>query len=688
VLHLGDVEGAGQRVELDDLGGEGGREAFGQYRLPLRSIDVQPGDVLRMYVEATDNNTVDGPRKGRSDVRTLRIRSPLDRHNELMSRLRVFWDKSLDHLADRLEAAPPVRKAEDWPQIRVNVDKLNNALGGLLSEATDLVTAMNEDEMARSDMQDGLKAIRDALERDMREEDVAMERAFLASERGGLTAGVLGALWRAGEKAVVDVEKAILRLDELFSDQSMHDLEELTKQLVRSQERLRTLMEKYKDSPNAQTKQRIQREINRLRSRIADLMRRLGELMKRMPMEHLNRGALEKGAEFKAMDLAKRLQAIQEALDRGDMDEAMKLLEQMENDMQELVSQLQEDRQERDKEQDMLREELSAIRESLKQVQQEQEAVSQETAAVDEAARDRRREMVEDRLQEFLEQELEKVERLDAALKEMPPAVLNRHTKERHRRMRRHAERLRETLQRHDLDMAREIAVEAHNLSLELQRDVGWRLPGALSPFLPGGGGEEGRDARRSADAAAALSKEIRNDLDALLPGGVSGQGYDEQERKSMERLGGRQSGLERQAKQLQERMQSLEQQLPMEAGEMAQGFERAAEHMDGAGKDLRRRAPRPAGRAQGKAMGELEGLDDRLERLMKPGDQSKKGQGQGQGTEQPGGGKDSSRERVEIEADKINPELFRRDILEAMKRQGPGAYEEQLRQYYRELVK
>ena len=46
------------------------------------------------------------------------------------------------------------------------------------------------------------------------------------------------------------------------------------------------------------------------------------------------------------------------------------------------------------------------------------------------------------------------------------------------------------------------------------------------------------------------------------------------------------------------------------------------------------------------------------------------------------------NRDRVDIDADKTNPEVFRRDILEAMKRQGPAAYEEQVRQYYRELVK
>lgn len=687
-LHLGEVAGAAQQVPLEDLGGEGGREAFGQHQLQLKSLDIQPGDVLRIYVEATDNNTVDGPRAGRSDVRTLRIRSPLDRHNELMSQLRAFWDKLLLHLADRLEAEPPVRDAKDWPAIRKNVDSLNNGLGLLAAEAGELLAALQADEMSRTDLLDGLKAIRDALERDMREEDGAMERAFLASERGRLTAGVLGALWRAGEQAIVSVEKAVLRLDELFGDQSMQDIEELTRQLVRSQERLRSHLEQYKAAPDAQTKQRIQREINRLRTRIADLMRRLSELMKQMPMEHLNRGALEKGAEFKAMDLANRLQAMQEALDRGDVDEAMRLLEQMENDMQELMTQLQADRQERDKEQDMLREELAAIRESLEQVRKEQDAVTQETAAVDQAARDRRKELMEERLQEFLEKELAKVERLDKALQSMPPEVLNHATKERHDRMRRHAERLRETLQRHDLDMAHEIASEAHSLSQELQRDVGWRLPGALSPFMGGGGGDEGRQARRSVDDSEALSKEIKNDLEALMPGGSGGKGYDEAERGSMERLAGRQSSLERQSKQLQERMESLEQQLPMEAGEMAQGFERAAGHMDGAGKDLRRRAPRPAGRAQGEAMAELDGLDQRLERMMKPGDQGQQGQGRQGPGEREGNGRRNSRQKVDIEADKTNPEAFRRGILEAMKRQGPGAYEEQLRQYYRELVK
>ena len=70
------------------------------------------------------------------------------------------------------------------------------------------------------------------------------------------------------------------------------------------------------------------------------------------------------------------------------------------------------------------------------------------------------------------------------------------------------------------------------------------------------------------------------------------------------------------------------------------------------------------------------------------PNEQGKRpGEGDPGDTERGGRGP-MNRDRVDIDADKANPELFRRDILEAMKRQGPAAYEEQVRQYYRELVK
>ena len=72
----------------------------------------------------------------------------------------------------------------------------------------------------------------------------------------------------------------------------------------------------------------------------------------------------------------------------------------------------------------------------------------------------------------------------------------------------------------------------------------------------------------------------------------------------------------------------------------------------------------------------------------MKPEKQGKPGEGEDGDGAKTHGGRRMDQERVDIEADKTSPEAFRRDILEAMKRRGPSAYGEQVRRYYRELVK
>ncbi len=66
-----DTTGQNLAVEVNGVGG--GREISGEGDLIVPGLDMFPGDVISYYVEVYDNDTVNGPKVGRSKVRRIRF---------------------------------------------------------------------------------------------------------------------------------------------------------------------------------------------------------------------------------------------------------------------------------------------------------------------------------------------------------------------------------------------------------------------------------------------------------------------------------------------------------------------------------------------------------------------------------------------------------------------------------------
>lgn len=63
----------GQNLAVDVSGAGGGREISGEGDLIAPGLDMFPGDVISYYVEVYDNDTVNGPKAGRSEVQRIRF---------------------------------------------------------------------------------------------------------------------------------------------------------------------------------------------------------------------------------------------------------------------------------------------------------------------------------------------------------------------------------------------------------------------------------------------------------------------------------------------------------------------------------------------------------------------------------------------------------------------------------------
>ena len=71
------------------------------------------GDTLQFYVEVYDNDTISGPKRGVSEVVTLRMRNREQEHDELEQLQEELADATLDLLADHLDLAA---EFEEWQE--------------------------------------------------------------------------------------------------------------------------------------------------------------------------------------------------------------------------------------------------------------------------------------------------------------------------------------------------------------------------------------------------------------------------------------------------------------------------------------------------------------------------------------------------------------------------------------------
>jgi len=641
-------------------------------KLPLGSLQVEPGDQVALFIEATDNDGVNGAKTGESATRIVRVRSPEQKHNELMAQLSEAVEALLDLLADRLEAEPPIEKPSDLPAISQSVVGLTAKTLVVVARLTDLLAALQEDPLAREDLVEGVRLSRDGIDRRHRREEGALAGVLRRSEAGRLRASHLAPLRKASEDSVVATEKAILRLDELRTHQAMADLKQLSEQLMASQQRLRDLLEEYKRSPDPDTKRRILRELARLRVRIEAMLRRLAELRKKVPLEHLNRGALEKGLTSKAVDLAERMAQVAAALEQGETEAALKELEQLANELQAMASQLGEDAGQLEKAESVWRRELGAMQKATEDVRARQQKLAQATEALERAADERLAKEVERRMKGDLEALQRRVESLRETLHRVPAEALDGRAAEQHAQLNRSAEQLAEWLARRDVGMAVDVAEatveQARRLRGELARQA--TFPPLGRPEQPYRKGE------REATRAEGQAERIRDQLEELMPDPSSR--LDAGEQRAMERLEGRQGKLRSEVAQLEERMDALQQFLPLEAGKMEGQLRRAGGHMEDATEELGREAARRAHDAQEKALAELAQAQQSMQKTLKPEQQEP----------DEGGGKRTSHERVEIVHDRRSADEYRKEIMEGMKRQAPEPYQEQVRQYYRELIR
>ncbi|MGC4122060.1 MAG: hypothetical protein QM765_47265 [Myxococcales bacterium] len=267
------------------------RRASGKYDWDLVAPSLSPGDTIAYYLEATDNDEVSGKKTGVSRTQYLKIFSEAEHHRKLVQKIEASWEKLVTLLADRLESAE--RKPDGrTPEKILGGATLDSRALALAAELSDLSVSLRK-EKSPDQLWRALALVSAGLKEKATATFDARTGAANWLRRGAaVDSDPVRRVSRALEAEIAEEEKDVLYLEALVDQQRIADLAALSKELVSKRRELADLLEKYRAAPDEAARDRLIKEIARLKERMGELMKRMAELLQ----VHQRRALQRRGA--------------------------------------------------------------------------------------------------------------------------------------------------------------------------------------------------------------------------------------------------------------------------------------------------------------------------------------------------------------------------------------------------------
>jgi hypothetical protein len=663
---------------------EDGRRNRATYTWDLGTLEVDPGDRITYYVEAQDNDAVEGPKKGVSRTQVLRIYSAAEHRRAALQKAELLWGRMVDHLADRLEG--PDRAKQKDPQAIAAAASVDTSGQQLVTDMRTLARELSRERDVPTELVSALSHISESLGSHING-TADFRRLYLRTQRArGEDWGTSNRLTSTVNEEIDELEKDILYLESLLDRQKLEALQELAKQLANERRELANLVEQYKNNPDEQARQAVMEQIQQLKQRINELMQRMAEMRKGIRDEHLNAEALQEM--MKEQDLQGALDEVEKLMREGKTDEALAKLQELGMQMDEMLQNLDQQGDSFGSEQyPELTEKFGKFMQELQSTVQEQQKVADQTRALRDQARSQNRERLAEKGKALKDDLMRKVKQAQESYQKLQPEQLNSRAARPLEEAQSELQNVENALKVNDFDLAAEAAARAEDAARQLS------MMGEQQRQLDEMFGNPPEVRQQSAELAQRLERdargveEVNRQLQSLFP--PPGSQLSQQERQQLQQLAQQQGQLEQRAQGLRQQMEEMQQMAPLFGDE-------AMQRMEGVGQRMGEAAQRMQGKDPGRGYGEQQAALEGLRQFQRQMQEGQRGGGgglplpMGSGSRrQEGNGRDP-RNQVELpDEDAFQaPKEFRKDLLDAMKQGAPEKYREQVKRYYEELVK
>lgn len=691
-------QGSGREPFTTDLATNLGsvKQTSGGGVFAIKDVGARPGEKLSVVVEVLDNDTISGPNIGRSATRVLTVFSAAAHHREVIERLQQLLGQMVEVLGDELES--PIPPSADAPTQRASLERQLQmapraqemlAFFGETLAAVAKDTELDDDD---SDVRRALANMRVQLAQKVKAKQDSIERTPRPSDRT-LPLGMWRRLLDAQEALVVRLENDVLYLEDLLQRERLREAQKLVQDLRAAQQDLKTLLQQYKDSGDATTREALLEEIKRMQQQLSELAARLGELQREVPDEFFNEEA------FQSDEMMQDASSLDELIEEGRLEDAAAALQKMLDSTEKMMQGLDEAGDEvGGQEGKAMREQMERFGQDLSALETAQKEALQETEALMEKARKKAEERVGAKSQAALKEASRAAAKARAALQAIDArqAGLTHYEEEDVEAASSRTGELESALESGDVTDAQRAVEEAENAARSAEASLQDRV--RRNDMLPAAT----KAAEHKLQEAIEALRTAREKLETASPDPT--EMLDGKDKERLQRSAERQAQLQEQAHKLAEQMAEMQKAAPLFGQKHQQQLDAAQQAMGQASQQLKGQGqPRPergglrrARQSQSQALQQLQGLKDAMEQMGK-----ESGGGGGMPMPLPHGGSPgsersegqrgkSSRDDVKIPdgSDFKVKDAFRKDILDAMREGAPGEWAGEVKRYYEELIK
>lgn len=311
----------------------GSRQASIAETLQIDTLQLGPGEVAQLHLEASDANPFDSARKGLSDKWRIRMFSAERHHARVLDAMTALADLWTLRLADRLEKDPALQKVELAAALKTRAQlaaEEQRSLDGL--RACKLLLA--DDVIAKPRTLNDL----DTIERDLQEALTEEARAIVRTD--GEASGYselrdLYALQRVHAVTIAAQERAVSALAGLARDEQEALMVRQAQHLAETEQQLLTTLEKLANNDAKPLQAEAERMIEDLERQLDLLAAQAQKQAPSVPEEHLNAPAslagLTRDVGEQRAGLAEVRRLLREGKVRAALEEMRKLSQGLQN---------------------------------------------------------------------------------------------------------------------------------------------------------------------------------------------------------------------------------------------------------------------------------------------------------------------------------------------------------------------
>lgn len=310
----------------------------GIYAWSLTELGLQSDDKISYHLEVKDNDTISGPKTGRSKSYYLEVFNSRKKRQELVQLQEELLREMLYLLSDDVTKRLDDAQCTSKDYLLMLQDGVQGRVEKIIGLFTDVLVGMQGDTEANYSIYYSLENQKDKF----RDATAKRRNTVLQSVQNvrdnTLPVTVLSGLQRALDEEVAVVENIIIFLNELIQKQKLEDVLDTGKKLIQSQNDVAKLLDKLRKDGDASMRDKTLAELTRIEETIRQMMEKLMKMAEGERLdEFLNEDAL-KGLEEN--NVMKDLNAMKDAFNKGDLEAALESAQKLLSSLQGMMDKM------------------------------------------------------------------------------------------------------------------------------------------------------------------------------------------------------------------------------------------------------------------------------------------------------------------------------------------------------------